>query len=861
MLPKRLELKNFLPYRSPDPIVFENLHLACLSGVNGAGKTSLLDAITWSLWGKARARSDDDLIFVGQSDMQVTLDFLHDSRLYRVIRKRRAGKLRGDGRGRSAGESTLDFFAWDEAKHTYVLINEPNMRETQSRINNLLRLDYEVFTNSAFLQQGKADAFTTKTPSQRKDILSDILGLDRWAKFEDHAKGTLRDLQEQMRMIDTRLMEWEQEIAEEPALRRELDTARDQLAEARSAVEHSEEMLDEVKGADVELKSTQEALNNIRLNQREREKDLKNEDVEIARYEEHLEHFQAVMSEAARIKEGYAALETARQVSQELGDKLSVLNDLNQHIYALERQITDERQAIELEMREYQTAIEKDGETLRAGQEVESDLRDLDIAIAELEDVQAAREASHNHISTLNQTIAELRTANKTLREEMDEIKTRLDMLESSHEAICPVCGQPLDDEHRESVMEQTRAEGIRRGDTFRENNTHMEELRAEIETLNGSIRAADKRLAELPRLRGQRGGYEQRIETAHEAEIRIQANEGYLVQLTQVLENGTFAEAVRAQLSAALQERDGLGYDGAAHAAAREQLDTYLGYQDEAQKLELAQQSVPQIQESLENARRRRERWIKNLEEYEQQTFDYKEQIEQLEVKFAEMRRRQDEVNRQRTLLRNADEKVISIEQGMRSIERLKERRAMEIERREVLARQEAVYKQLQIAFGRNGIPAMLIEAAIPELEEDANRMLSRMTNNRMHLRFDTQREMKMGGVAETLDIWIQDELGQRDYNMFSGGEAFRVNFAIRVALSQLLARRAGAQLRTLFIDEGFGTQDDSGRERLVEAITAIQDDFDLILVITHIDELKDAFPARIEVIKTNNGSLAVVR
>ncbi|NDJ86748.1 MAG: hypothetical protein GYB66_12750, partial [Chloroflexi bacterium] len=72
----------------------------------------------------------------------------------------------------------------------------------------------------------------------------------------------------------------------------------------------------------------------------------------------------------------------------------------------------------------------------------------------------------------------------------------------------------------------------------------------------------------------------------------------------------------------------------------------------------------------------------------------------------------------------------------------------------------------------------------------------------------------------------------------------------------SQLLARRAGAQLRTLFIDEGFGTQDESGRERLVEAINAIQEDFDLILVITHIDELRDAFPVRIEVEKLAGGS-----
>jgi len=129
-------------------------------------------------------------------------------------------------------------------------------------------------------------------------------------------------------------------------------------------------------------------------------------------------------------------------------------------------------------------------------------------------------------------------------------------------------------------------------------------------------------------------------------------------------------------------------------------------------------------------------------------------------------------------------------------------------------------------------------------------------MTDGRMHVRLDTQREKRTGGVAETLDILISDELGTRSYETYSGGEAFRVDFAIRVALSQMLARRAGAQLRTLFMDEGFGTQDEMGRQRLVEAITAVQDHFDLLLVITHVEDLRDAFPVQISITKTPDGS-----
>ena len=88
-----------------------------------------------------------------------------------------------------------------------------------------------------------------------------------------------------------------------------------------------------------------------------------------------------------------------------------------------------------------------------------------------------------------------------------------------------------------------------------------------------------------------------------------------------------------------------------------------------------------------------------------------------------------------------------------------------------------------------------------------------------------------------------------------------FRINFAIRVALSQMLARRAGAHLRTLFIDEGFGTQDDEGRNKLVEAINAVQDEFAIILVVTHIEELRDQFPVHIAVEKTSDGSRVTIR
>ena len=196
---------------------------------------------------------------------------------------------------------------------------------------------------------------------------------------------------------------------------------------------------------------------------------------------------------------------------------------------------------------------------------------------------------------------------------------------------------------------------------------------------------------------------------------------------------------------------------------------------------------------------------------------------------------------------------------QKVEVLDDLKDRRQALSGEREGLARQVGLYRQLERAFGKDGVPALLIEQALPQIETQANEILDRLSNGSMSVSFVTQTEYKdrrRSDLRETLDIHIRDSAGTRDYELYSGGEAFRVNFAIRLALSEVLAQRAGARLQTLVIDEGFGSQDAVGRQRLIEAINMVRPDFAKILVITHIDELKDAFPVRIEVEKTTSGS-----
>jgi exonuclease SbcC len=222
------------------------------------------------------------------------------------------------------------------------------------------------------------------------------------------------------------------------------------------------------------------------------------------------------------------------------------------------------------------------------------------------------------------------------------------------------------------------------------------------------------------------------------------------------------------------------------------------------------------------------------------------------VEQEAAAASKQRDELQAKQGSLAHQIEELVAAEAELKELER----------GRKEMVQEAGDYGELALAFGKGGVQALLIEAAIPRLEDEANDLLKQMTDGRMSLKLETQRERRTGRAAdgsesiETLDIVIADELGTRSYEMFSGGERFRIDFALRIALSKLLAWRAGAPLPTLFIDEGFGTQDVEGRDRILDVIKAIEDRFQRILVITHLEEIKEAFPVRIEVTRTAAGS-----
>jgi len=165
MIPISLKITGFLSYKQSVEVDFSSFELACISGANGAGKSSLLDAITWVLFGQAR-KKDDSLIHTHPDvkAAEVVFVFQYEDQIYRIQRTLPRKKT-------SMLELQIQADAESDGEVIWRSLSEHSVRETQARILQILRLDYDTFINAAFFLQGKADQFAQQPSGKRKEIL------------------------------------------------------------------------------------------------------------------------------------------------------------------------------------------------------------------------------------------------------------------------------------------------------------------------------------------------------------------------------------------------------------------------------------------------------------------------------------------------------------------------------------------------------------------------------------------------------------------------------------------------------------------------------------------------------------------
>src|SRR5690606_847920 len=287
-------------------------------------------------------------------------------------------------------------------------------------------------------------------------------------------------------LVESLIRNIDEELKREPQLRATLEEAQQAQEAAQAALEAAEARLKEVEHATADLRSAQERKASIeqRLNQIER--DLVAVANDIERQQKRMVGYEAIIEARAEIEEGFAALQAARAADHELAEKLMQLSDFDAQRRALEQQIDAARAELEREISGYKATIAQLERTISIANP--EDYASVQAELLTLEDLEKQREAFQEEVAALENERSELKANNNNLYIQMKELEDRLNRLRAVDGAVCPLCGQPLDEASRNALIEQLQAEGKAKGDTYRANQAHMDAMIAEIAQRKESI-------------------------------------------------------------------------------------------------------------------------------------------------------------------------------------------------------------------------------------------------------------------------------------------------------------------------------------------------------------------------------------
>ncbi|AFY70200.1 SMC domain protein [Thalassoporum mexicanum PCC 7367] len=515
----------------------------------------------------------------------------------------------------------------------------------------------------------------------------------------------------------------------------------------------------------------------------------------------------------------------------ELSDRLAQLSQPHQadcplcqqsldhnHREQLKQKLEQEYQSLQAEIwviKEQQAASECEIQVLRQEyRQLSQELAALPTYLQQKGHLEAQLQTSsntHSQIQTLEQEIAQLETCLQQ-QDYLPEARAELDLVESGL--------AQLNYDERNHALVRGEAERWRWADL-------------KLTELKKAMREHEQVLQQLPQQQAQ-------------VELRSQRLNQHAIDLE-----------LQQQLEQCDRQLAQIGYDPATHQQLRQAQTQAQPALLHYQELTIARQKHPEVLSQYQQTKQQYAQKQADLAVLSQEidrlqqtlavTPDLAEVIKQLEQELAD----------QRSQIEQLIGAIARFQQTQQQLETQKSQASNLETRLTELRHRQQIHQELQYAFGKNGIQALMIETMLPQIEAETNILLAKLSNHQLHVRFITQKAGKRSDrLIDTLDIEIADSQGTRPYETYSGGESFRINFAIRLALSRVLAQRVGGKLQTLIIDEGFSTQDHEGCDRLVAAINAIAGDFACILVITHMPQLKEAFSHLIEVSKTNMGS-----
>ena len=876
MKPCTVEFQAFGPYAGHELVDFEKLAargLFLICGKTGTGKTMILDAITFALYGKSSGHGRDDFEAMRCTNAAfdvttyVRFTFENNGIYYRFERRLE----------RKRKNLSASYMVWqkDENGTWTALFENAKEKMLNEKAEEIIGLSYEQFRQVIVLPQGQFEKFLTSDSADKEKILTSIFGEEKWQAVAQLMFEEATERRQQLKSLQEQISNSLQEEACET------------LAELEAVIAQKKERLVTMETAYQEGACEKQirALRD-RLALVSRFQDLRRGKACVRAYEEK-QHDRA--EQEKRIQDARRA-EKVKELLLELHRAEAAQAERKKAVRAADQAAGQAKQQAEQILLQVTAQQQKNDEIEeKKAQKIQLTAKITDYeSIAALEqNFQKQRKAAESALQEAEQEkqvyesyAPKLVMLHEAYETDMEEHRNLLaaylagitgELAASLVEGQpCPVCGS------REHPQKAVRTEA----DTSKE---HVEEKRAEADAVYQKLQQTMQKQEQAKKK------YEEKQRLAQELQL---AKETAYTRLAEMQNNLIPEIGSLAELQKKLQQlTDEIGKDTEKLQSLTKMLEQANNTVAEtAAKAELARQEEELTQKKQEAAMQAvakglSEHGFADIKEAEQLLMGEKElegmrrQIADYDAgkKAAEeqVMRLQEELGRQQ----EPDEEACKTE--LARLEKLQETYAKETavlsetirrlsEKADKLAQagerleEKLLEAEQDLAFAKKlrgdagtGLQRYVLGILFSSVIAAANRMLSMVHGGRYRLfRSD---EKAQGSNKRGLELKVYDKNSEEHEGRFvstlSGGEKFLASLALSIGMSTI-AQKSGIRIEALFIDEGFGSLDEDSITDAMQILGSIQQANGLVGIISHVQLLQERIPTKLRVEETEKGS-----
>ena len=792
MIIKSLKLRNYRRFEFLDLEFPENI--IGIIGRNGAGKSTIIEAVGWALYGTRFVRTDKQEVrsqFADAKDAcRAEMIFSFGGSEYRIVRS-----LKGKN---AVSEAAVYRDGASEA----AAVQDRGVNEF---IEQLLQLDYRSFTTSVFAQQKELAKLTSLQPEQRRQAINRLINIDRIDRAREQVRrdrnekqafvkgkqSALRDLDELKEQKKTLHTEQKKNQQKHQSLQKQADDAKETLAALKEKFNVVSKLRDQFVHWDAQTGKLQTRLDEHKKNLQHAEDDLRG----IEKAEKELAAMQTQLADLDSITQEKERLDDVREKQVKLHSRLRELELVQK---SLQKEQTQRQHAL------------MDADDLHTRQQALSQLLQRE------QTLEQQRGKIQEEIKNAHGLMATAENRGKEFKQKL----TKIEQLGPDGE--CPVCTQRLADHY---------------GDVVQDHQQQLAQLRQEYQTyrdkeaaLMGEQKENDAALAALRREK------EQAIKKHQSAEQAVKLIE-------QIDEHIAAYSDQHKLIQDAIDALGEIDYDEGRHQQLKERHKELSSLRQSAAKLEervgrkenvelqrtQLDRDIANLQSEIKNAKSAQEALGFSEHDYQQVKAEVDKKAE------AEARAKDDLADSAQTLavlardIKNADKEIAEQKKA----------------RQEIAATEEEIV-YLNALEEHLGLFRLELAGRIrPLIAQRASELLSLTTLSR-YSQLDLDQDYNIsifdGNVAFPIE-------------RFSGGEQDLANLCLRIAISQVVAERhGGAPINFIVLDEIFGSQDLDRRDLILNALSQLSSQFRQIFVITHIEAVKDVLPVLVQVNQEND-------